>query len=512
MLSRHKKIINFFSVCLAISLLAAFLLPRDVGASFAGAAVSVPSYTTGSQPEEIRMGESGSGLGLNTAAVAAARMIISKLTDSIIKWVDTGFEGSPAFVTNPGSYLKDLGDQVSGIFISQLGADDLLCPRFRPQILLSLTYEQPGIEEFQCTFGQSAEEWSGFMDDFNNGGWDAFIQVSTQPQNSPYGTYLKASDELAKKKAQAQGRGRAELDWGSGFLSLKECVDSNATQDDWCQLQCEDAPASSYAACVSDCNELDVSEAQICEETGGTMENTTPGTIISSQVMTALGSDIEQMNSADTIDKTIQAAFGSILDATFGQLMKKGLAGLSSRKKPKTKPMELRPLKYSVKNSFATSIDQEEKYKEYKEKILDVYVTALMKVSALIGCRIKNYPSQEEAVYEYKGQEIKLSDLRTELQERVTQLEKDVADSEELLKVANDISNKVDGATSGEEIQKLMTDFAIQVRPFTHSSEEARKEFESEKDEIGKLINGDKESGINGVSQDLNDCLSAEQD
>lgn len=505
MLSRHKKTINLISFFLMFSFLAVFFIPRAANASFAGVAVSVPSYITGSEPEEIRNGESGVGFGLNTAAVAAAKLIINKLTDSVIKWVDTGFKGSPSFVTNPGAYFKDLADQVSGVFISQLGAADLLCPRFKPQILLSLTYERPDIKTYECTFGKTAEEWNGFVDDFNKGGWGAFIKVSTGPQNSPYGTYLKASDELAQKKAEAAGRGKAELNWGSGFVSLKQCVEVD-----------ED----NYNLCV-DGNFLSPAD---CKEAACTRyENTTPGKIISGQVMEALGSDINQMNSADTIDKTINAALGSILDATFGQVMKSGLASLSSQKKPKPKPMELRPLKSSVKNSFATSIDQEKRYKGYKEKTYDLYLNAMMKVSLLIGCKKDNNDTQDlnTLKYTYKNREFTLPELLEEFKNRVNQLDKDKKDSDKIIKQATDINDKVDKATSATELQKLMTDFAIEVRPYIHSSEGARKELESETDELAIPLYGEEAAKafkdgkgvrtdeLKGVAGALNDCTGS---
>lgn len=224
--------------------------------------------------------------------------------------------------------------------------------------------------------------------------------------------------------------------------------------------------------------------------------------------MSALGSDMDQMNSADTIDKTIAAALGNILDATFGQVMKTGLASLSSHKRPEPKAINLGPLKTTVKNSFTPVIEQEQRYKGYKEKTLNLYTNAVMKVSALIGCESKksNYTSSS---YKYKGEELSLSNLLTILKEKMNQSKDDVDNSEKLLKQVESLNGKVDEATSATEIQNLMIKFSAEVRSFVHSSEKARKELESETDEINLLIDGNSDNGTTGVDQDRRDCLSS---
>ena len=262
---------------------------------------------------------------LDTIAWIVAKMAIREITDNTVSWINSGFKGNPTFVTNPGSYFKDLANQASGAFINKLGAEDLLCGEFKAEVIgkLKYSYQAAPMQKFQCTLNDAVNNWSDFMNDFSAGGWEGWLAITTQPQNNPYGAYIMGVDEMNAEVNAKVSVGKQELKWGSGFMSLKECADSSADKSDFCQLQCGDA-GSDYDSCVSNCNETDIPEDTICEGTGGQVQNTTPGKIIESRLSDVLGQDVRTLGVADEFDEIISALINQLLTNLLG-----GGSGLS---------------------------------------------------------------------------------------------------------------------------------------------------------------------------------------
>jgi hypothetical protein len=52
-------------------------------------------------------------------AVMITNQIIQRMTASIVNWINTGFQGSPAFLTNPEAFFTDVGDQITGEFLKK---------------------------------------------------------------------------------------------------------------------------------------------------------------------------------------------------------------------------------------------------------------------------------------------------------------------------------------------------------------------------------------------------------
>ena len=83
-----------------------------------------------------------------------AKMIVQQITASIVQWINSGFEGSPSFMQDPGSFFLDIADQATGRFIT----GDILksmCSPFSINIKLALllTYRPRTLKRYTCTIG-----------------------------------------------------------------------------------------------------------------------------------------------------------------------------------------------------------------------------------------------------------------------------------------------------------------------------------------------------------------------
>lgn len=269
---------------------------------------------------------------LNGLAYGFAKQIIRQLTYSVVSWINSGFQGSPAFLQNPGAFFLDVADQITGDFLAKHGGPlNDLCSPFSIDIRLALAFKyRPNVpKRYTCTLGKiigntknAVENASinGFTaGDFKQGGWPAFVSLTTEPQNNVYGAYLQADAELSWRVANAQSQQREEINAGKGFLS-------------WRNKKCMDDPVK-YNQSIQDRREASESQAEgsvkyvkkVATRQDCPIE--TPGSTISSSLENHLGGPLRELELADSINEITNALFAQLVT----QVLQKGLAGSSSK-------------------------------------------------------------------------------------------------------------------------------------------------------------------------------------
>lgn len=211
-----------------------------------------------------------------------AKMVLKSMTQSILTWINSGFEGKPAFVTDLKQFMRDRADTIVGDFIYNDEDLNFLCSPFQldVKIALAVAYQEQAHEglQAQCTLSDITDNVEGFLNgSFNEGGWDSWFTVTQNPVNTPTGAYLAAEGEMYARIADDQGRTVQELAWGKGFLSFKVCSDSDESIT-----------------------------------TGTDCDITTPGTVIANQINTSLGAGQDALIEADEINEIIGALFAQL--------------------------------------------------------------------------------------------------------------------------------------------------------------------------------------------------------
>jgi hypothetical protein len=159
-------------------------------------------------------------------AMSLAQRLVDDMVRSTVEWANTGFEGNPAFATNPKQFFADIADGVAGEYIA--GTDlAYLCSPFQTQIRLALRNSYTRANRFQCTLTQVVGNIDAFYDDFNEGGWDGWFSMTQNSYNNPYGAYLDAQIELDSRIARELGLKNQQLDWADGFLSYEKCDETD---------------------------------------------------------------------------------------------------------------------------------------------------------------------------------------------------------------------------------------------------------------------------------------------
>ncbi len=157
---------------------------------------------------------------------AIGRTILKSMVASIVQWINSGFEGSPAFVTDLKGFLLQVADEAAGEFI--YGTDlDILCSPFQLDIRIALALQYETTKDFgkaRCTLSGVIDNVDNFLNgDFGDGGWQGWFELTANPQNTPAGAYLAAEAELGARIVNAEGRELKLLDFGDGFFSTTIC-------------------------------------------------------------------------------------------------------------------------------------------------------------------------------------------------------------------------------------------------------------------------------------------------
>ncbi len=264
---------------------------------------------------------------LDGVAWGIAKMVLQQMTTDVVNWINSGFQGSPAFLTDPETFFLDQADQITGAFISDQGPLQALCSPFAIDIRLSIAktqaYRSP---RYTCTLSTiinnaknttlNGRSISGFMKgDFSQGGWSSFIALTTEPQNNATGAFLTAQSDVQQQLAEQQGATNADLNRGGGFMSWKKCTDvSPQALAIYTKGQ---APPGTHYTITHVGNKGDI-KFQDCHVE-------TPGSVISGTLQKQLGIPADQLNIADEFNEIIGALFSQLV----GQVLTGGLHAAS---------------------------------------------------------------------------------------------------------------------------------------------------------------------------------------
>ncbi|MEK7613323.1 MAG: hypothetical protein AAB439_00390 [Patescibacteria group bacterium] len=243
-------------------------------------------------------------------AIALAEGMIGALTQNIVDWINSGFEGSPAFVTDFRGFLGDIADQTALDFLE--GTElEFICSPFQLEVRLALAVQrQPFQERIRCSLGDVTDNIEGFLGgDFSQGGWPAWFRLYTEIQNIPYGSYLLSEAQLHTEIDSRQDAGRWEVTVGGGLFSKKRCK----------------AGAERVAKTYVEGYESEAVSEPRCLE----YEIVTPGTVFNEQLNNALGTGQRKLELADEFDEVINALLAQLAQQALTSI--DGLRGLSSR-------------------------------------------------------------------------------------------------------------------------------------------------------------------------------------
>ncbi len=224
-----------------------------------------------------------------------ANAAIHYVAQSTVNWINSGFEGNPVFVDNPGQFFKDIADVEAGGFIDELGLG-FLCSEFAPKVRIALVNNYVGKnynDRAKCSFTNAERNLTGFINDYRQGGLQNYVEFVSNPANRAQSSYLMAQDELNRRVQSRTSAATQELNWGQGILSFKDCAN---------------APEKIV-------NGKRVKDTSKCK-------TTTPGNIIEGQIESTLNLPKDRLSIADEFDEVIVALVNYLIKTALSDTLK----------------------------------------------------------------------------------------------------------------------------------------------------------------------------------------------
>jgi hypothetical protein len=227
-------------------------------------------------------------------------MLIDSITADLVSWIEGGFEGEPAFLTDPGAYFKDIGKAAVSAYLYDSGMDEFICEPFRVDVVLQFLwdYETPP----QSQFGSLSCD---LEDVFSEG-----IVLTVSEGNDP-NTQITRDTRSTEERYRAMVEG-GDFDAGGGLLGMSKSLEPGNNRHD--QTIRTQAIAKAKLDQIEATEKETVAQgngwlSQRCDTDGdGTKDEVcTPGHYVAGQVDQWMGNSLSQLELADE--------FGEILDA-----------------------------------------------------------------------------------------------------------------------------------------------------------------------------------------------------
>jgi len=270
---------------------------------------------------------------LNAVGKSIVKLVIQKMTLSIVNWIQTGNGGGPMFVQDPGKFFGDIAkDQILGF------GQEINDPTKYP---FAKDFMQGVANSFNNTFANNAQysldkmikqtnpgsSALTFNSDFSQGGWGAWEAMTQVPANNPLGFQLMASNELGNRIAGTSESPaqvvKDQLQQANGFLSQTICSDPYGVTKE--QDQKARAGESASQAFI-DAN----GHVLTPEECTGGWETQTPGTVIGHELTKSMDNSDNSLLSADTLNDAIAAIADASIQKFASELTNKGLASMDT--------------------------------------------------------------------------------------------------------------------------------------------------------------------------------------
>ncbi|MDO8517808.1 MAG: hypothetical protein Q7S26_00755, partial [bacterium] len=245
-----------------------------------------------------------------------AKVALNQITNSVVNWINSGFNGTPAFVQDPTSFFQNVADNAAGQYIKG-SALSFLCSPFKLQIKIAIARSYANRNANECTLTKITNNIKGFMNgNFSNGGWGSMLQFTSVPTNNPYGAFAFASIGLQANINAAVGAKKDDLTLGSGFLSFQK------------KMNCKEPTANPPSASINKSvtlvdpalNDTSKQLYTVCD-----LKTTTPGKVIADALGATESSTLDSLNMAKSFDEIISALISQLMTKT----LQSGLSTLS---------------------------------------------------------------------------------------------------------------------------------------------------------------------------------------
>jgi len=278
-------------------------------------AVTVPASQPGLAAQSAANNTVGAASNINTSMTAAAatgnnfstcilkplmiimaQRILANITNSLVTWIQSGFQGNPGFVTNINDTISLSSNQAIGHFINGT-ALSFLCQPFSLQVRLALATQFSAQQYSGCTLTQIDQNIQNFGN--TTQAWQSWLKISTIPMNNQFGAYVQLSSRLGNQLNTAVQNINNELQRNLGFLDFKTCPDGYVV----------DAVGGEPGETIPS---QQGSLGAYCPHP----VSTTPGSVVQSAITNRFGAEYSELAVGDDINQILGALVNEMVSKT----------------------------------------------------------------------------------------------------------------------------------------------------------------------------------------------------
>gem|GEM_PF-4928124 len=149
--------------------------------------------------------------------------VLQKVSKSTIDWVNSGFDGRPAYMTDPYDVLRSTTERVVEDVIYGNETLKFVASDFELPLKFAINdyyfNKNPGELNYQpvSTLDESDEN-AAFS-------WEGFVNSGLNPNNNLFSLYYNTIDSIDEVVAVRENNLKEEIERGKGYFSLRECED-----------------------------------------------------------------------------------------------------------------------------------------------------------------------------------------------------------------------------------------------------------------------------------------------
>jgi predicted nucleic acid-binding Zn-ribbon protein len=200
----HTTKFSFATIFLAVMISVQIILPFRAHAQLVGVPVEgsrnpvAPTVTNASNPitdwKKLSSTDWLLKYILNPLARAATRAVLTALTQQVVNWISADGGNNVGFVGNFEQTLTNELDNAAGEFLDQISHIDF-CGDIGAYLKINLRLPAGGFRQrARCSLTAIVKNVQNFYDNFQNGGWEAFLKTNVDIQNNTAGAFLIALD------------------------------------------------------------------------------------------------------------------------------------------------------------------------------------------------------------------------------------------------------------------------------------------------------------------------------
>jgi hypothetical protein len=253
--------------------------------------------------------------------------IVHQIINSTTKWVQSGFNGNPAWITNWQDMLDQATNNAVGAIIQQYAP--FLCAPLQMKLQLSSLPVNPS-QYLGCTLSDVVQNIQDFENNFQNGGWLAYT-TSLEPNNTVIGAQLLLNDKVFQTESEAKSKAENQAQANQGIAVQTVCTqvfiqspNPEAVQSN-VDGTCSNASGKVVPCFIQETTTTNASAVDPNSKQCAKTRVTTPGMAVAAAVNNAFGADTNQIVNSQDIDALVNALTNALITKVV-QAAKGGLA------------------------------------------------------------------------------------------------------------------------------------------------------------------------------------------